>query len=94
LSELEYGAAKSSRPQQNQIALAQFLAPMEILQYGAEAAQHHCRLRAFLEKNCTPIGSLDMLIAAHVLSLNCILVTNNENKFRRIPNLKIDNWVK
>lgn len=94
LSELEYGAAKSSRPQQNQIALAQFLAPMEMLPYGAEAAQQYGRLRAFLEKKGTPIGSLDMLIAAHVLSVNCILVTNNENEFCRIPNLKIENWVK
>ena len=74
--------------------MAQFVAPMEMLPYGAEAAQHYGRLRAFLEKKGTPIGSLDMLIAAHVLSINCILVTNNENEFRRIPTLKIDNWIK
>ena len=94
LSELEYGVAKSSKPEQNQFALAQFLAPMEILSYGDEAAQQYGRLRAFLEKQGTPIGSLDMLIAAHVLSIDCILVTNNEKEFSRVPNLKIDNWVK
>ena len=94
LSKLEYGIAKSSKPEQNQFALAQFLAPMEILSYGDEAAQQYGRLRAYLEKQGTPIGSLDMLIAAHVLSIDCILVTNNEKEFSRVPNLKIENWVK
>ena len=94
LSELEYGIVKSSKPNQNQFALAQFLAPMEILPYGDEAAQQYGRLRAFLEKQGTPIGSLDMLIAAHALSIDCILVTNNEKEFNRAPNLKIDNWAK
>jgi tRNA(fMet)-specific endonuclease VapC len=94
LSELEYGIVKSSKPDQNQFALAQFLAPMEILPYGDEAAQQYGRLRAFLEKQGTPIVSLDMLIAAHALSLGCILVTNNEKEFNRVPNLNIDNWVK
>ncbi|MCJ7541559.1 MAG: type II toxin-antitoxin system VapC family toxin [Desulfobacterales bacterium] len=94
LSELEYGVAKSLKPERNQLALAQFLAPLEILYYGDEAAQQYGRLRAFLEKQGTPIGSLDMLIAAHVLSIDCILVTNNEKEFSRVPNLKIDNWVK
>ena len=94
LSELEYGVAKSSRPDQNQFALTQFLAPLEILPYDDEAAQRYGRLRAFLEDQGTPIGSLDLLIAAHALSIGCILVTNNEKEFRRVPNLRIDNWVK
>ena len=94
LSELEYGVAKSSKPDQNQFALTQFLAPLEILPYGDEAAQRYGRLRAFLEDQGTPIGSLDMLIAAHALSIGSILVTNNEKEFDRVPDLKIDNWVK
>ena len=94
LSELEYGVAKSSKPEQNQIALAQFLAPLEILSYGDDAAPQYGRLRAFLENQGTPIGSLDMLIAAHALSIGCILVTNNEKGFSRVPNLKINNWLK
>jgi tRNA(fMet)-specific endonuclease VapC len=67
---------------------------LEILSYGDEAALQYGRLRAFLEKQGTPIGSLDMLIAAHALSINSILVTNNEKEFGRVPNLKIDNWAK
>ena len=76
------------------MALAQFIAPLEILPYGDEAAQYYGNLRAHLEKQGTPIGSLDMLIAAHALSIDCTLVTNNEKEFIRIPNLKIDNWAK
>ena len=94
LSELLYGVSKSSKPDQNQIALTQFVAPLEVLPYGDEAAHYYGPLIAYLEKQGTPIGSLDMLIAAHALSINCTLVTNNEEEFSRIPNLKINNWAK
>jgi tRNA(fMet)-specific endonuclease VapC len=94
LSELEYGAAKSSRPEQNRIALAEFLAPLEILSYDDMAAMEYGRIRAVLERQGTPVGSMDMLIAAHALSLNCTLVTNNEREFSRVLSLKIENWAK
>ncbi len=92
LSELFYGAVKSSKPEQNHLALAQFAAPLEILAFGHEASRYYGRIRYQLEKRGTPIGSLDMLIAAHALSSGCILVTNNEREFRRVPELKIENW--
>ena len=91
LSELFYGVSKSSKPKQNQVALAQFIAPLVIMPYGDEAAQYYGDIRANLEKQGTPIGSLDMLIAAHALSIACTLVTNNEKEFIRILNLQIDN---
>jgi len=94
LSELEYGVSKSSRPAQNKMALAEFLAPIEVVPYGDMAAQEYGRLRAHLEKHGTPIGSLDMLIAAHALSLGCALVTNDEEEFRRVPRLRVQNWAK
>ena len=94
LSELEYGVAKSARPEQNKLAIVEFLAPLEILPYDDMAAQEYGKVRVYLEKQGTPIGSMDMLIAAHALSLNCILVTNNESEFRRIPALKIENWAR
>jgi len=93
LSELSYGVSKSSKPAQNQMALAQFIAPLEILPYDDNAAQYYGNLRTHLEKQGTTIGSLDMLIAAHALSVACTLVTNNTKEFSRIPNLKIENWV-
>lgn len=94
MSELTYGVYKSSKPEQNQMALAQFVAALEILPYGDEAVQFYGHLRAHLEKQGTPIGALDMLIAAHALSINCTLITNNEKEFIRVPGLKIENWVK
>jgi len=94
LSELMYGVCKSSKPEQNQMALTQFMAPLEILPYGDDAAQYYGDLRVHLEKQGTSIGSLDMLIAAHALSTACTLITNNEKEFIRIPNLNIENWVK
>lgn len=92
LSELLYGVSKSSNPEQNQIALSQFAAPLEILPYDDGAASCYGALRAGLEKQGTPIGSLDMLIAAHAISLNSVLITNNEKEFTRIPNIKLGNW--
>ena len=92
LSELFYGVSKSSKPEQNFLALTQFVAPLEILPFNGEAAQYYGNLRAHLEKQGTPIGSLDMIIAAHALSLGSILVTNNVKEFRRVPNLNIENW--
>ena len=90
LSELEYGAAESSRPAQNKLALSEFLAPIEILPYDDMAAQEYGQIRIHLERKGTPIGSMDMLIAAHARSINCILVTNNEQEFNRVPFLQID----
>jgi len=92
-SELEYGIRKSTKPEQNQFALSQFLAPLEILSYDGVAAHYYGNIRAYLEKQGTPISSLDMLIAAHSLSLNCTLITNNEKEFIRVPNLKVANWI-
>lgn len=94
LSELFYGVSKSSKPEQNFMALTQFVAPLELLPFGSEAAQYYGTLRAHLEKKVMPIGSLDMLIAAHALSIDSTLVTNYEKELNRVPKLKVENWVK
>ena len=94
LSELEFGVVKSTQPAQNRLALTQFLAPLEILAYNDIAAFYYGKIRAHLQKMGTPIGSLDLLIAAHTLSVGCSLVTNNESEFQRVPRLKILNWAK
>ena len=92
LSELEYGVCKSRRREQNQAALIEFLAPLEVLPYDDMAAQHYGELRSYLEALGTPIGSLDMLIAAHARSVRCTLVTNNSTEFSRVPQLELDDW--
>ena len=92
LSELEYGVEKSEQRDRNKIALANFIAPIEVITYDDLAAAQYGIIRSSLEKNGMPIGALDMLIAAHALSQGLILVTNNEREFKRVPGLKIENW--
>ena len=94
LSELEYGISKSSKPLQNKLALLEFLSPINIVSYDENAAVKYGSLRADLEEKGNIVGSMDMLIAAHALSAGLVLITNNEKEFRRIKNLKIENWLK
>ncbi len=94
LSELEYGAAKSSNPARNRLALAKFIAPLSVLPYDDAVAPTYGRIRAGLERKGTPIGPLDTMIAAHALYLRLILVTDNEREFRRVPGLGLRNWAK
>jgi len=93
VAELEYGAAKSSRPDQNRNALLAFLSPFEILPFDDQAAIHYGDIRSHLEKTGKIIGSMDMMIAAHARSIPLILVTNNSHEFARVPDLRMENWV-
>ena len=93
LAEMQYGIDKSSKPEQNQQALNQFLLPLEILDFSFIAAIEYGKIRTSLERQGLPIGSLDMLIAAHSKSIDATLVTNNEKEFKRVSGLKIENWV-
>ena len=92
VSELQYGVAKSIHRKENQQRLEQFMAPLEILAYDEMAAKAYGDIRFHLEKYGQPIGPLDVLIAAHALSKNLILVTNNDKEFKRIKNLQVENW--
>jgi len=92
-SELLYGVEKSLYPEKNQKALEEFILPIEILPFDAEAAYHYARLRANLEKKGTIIGSMDLMIAAHALSTDTTLITNHIKEFQRVPNLKLEDWV-
>lgn len=94
LAELHYGLEKSTNPDKNKDALEKFLTPIEIIDFGVGATEEYGKIRAELENKGTPIGPLDMLIAAHAKSLGLTLVTNNEKEFVRIVNLKIENWTK
>jgi tRNA(fMet)-specific endonuclease VapC len=93
VAELLYGASKSSFPDKNRNALQEFLIPLEIIDFGYEAAEIYGKIRTYLEKNGTPICSLDMLIGAHAFSLDIPLVTNNLKEFDRINGLKTENWI-
>lgn len=94
LAELRYGVEKSLQVQKNREALNAFLLPLEIANFDAEAALSYGIIRAVLEKAGTPVGSMDMLIGAHAMSLGVTLVTNNVREFKRIRNLNIADWSK
>lgn len=90
---LAYGVSKSRHAPKNRHALEQFLTPLEIAALDQVAAWAYGRIREQLEVKGTPIGSMDLLIAAHALSLGVQLVSNNLKEFRRAPGLRHDNWV-
>ena len=62
------------------------------MDYDLAAARAYGELRTALERKGVPIGPLDMQIAAHALALDLVLVSNNLREFKRVPNLKFDNW--
>lgn len=93
LAELEYGANKSQFPEKSKQTLFEFVAPFQILSFDEKASGTYGTIRAYLENKGTPIGSMDMLIAAHAIAEDKILVTNNEKEFSRVPRIRIENWV-
>lgn len=92
LAELEYGVSASGRPAENREALDQFVSPLDVAPFDRDAAAAYGRLRAALEKKGQTIGSMDLLIAAHAVSLDVRLVTHNSREFGRVAGLKIEDW--
>ena len=93
-AELQYGIEKSKNKNTNQAALDEFLLPLTILPFhGQRLVTCYGEIRASLESKGQTIGPLDMLIAAHALSLDLIIISNNIKEFSRIPNLKCENWI-
>lgn len=93
LAELEHGVEKSANPEKNTIALIQFLSILDVLPFGDLAAVEYGKICACLQKQGTPIGTMDMLIAGHARSEGMVLVTNNTREFERVQDLEIENWV-
>lgn len=67
--------------------------PFEILPYDSEAASAYGDIRSQLEQTGQTIGPLDLLIGAHALSRDLIIITNNTKEFSRIERLAVENWV-
>jgi len=94
VAELRYGVEKSAAREKNASALEAFLLPLEILSFDLHDALAYGNIRADLERQGIPIGSMDMLIAAQSVARDLTLITNNMKEFQRIPSLRCENWVR
>ena len=92
-AELAYGGVKRPSPRLD-AALATVFRELDVRPLDAEAIGHYARLRNQLEAAGTPISANDMLIAAHALSLDATLVTDNEREFTRVQDLRVENWLR
>ncbi|NTV86879.1 MAG: type II toxin-antitoxin system VapC family toxin [Burkholderiaceae bacterium] len=91
-SELRFGAAKRNAPRLAAQVEA-ILRAIEVRPFDTPADHEYARLRLHLEQAGTPIGPNDMLIAAHALAIESILVTANKGEFSRVPGLTVENWL-
>jgi tRNA(fMet)-specific endonuclease VapC len=94
LAELRFGVAKSREPKRATFNLSALLSKVGAVPFDTEATERYGELRASLERRGAPIGPLDTLIAAHALSLGWTLATNNPKEFRRVPGLKVEDWIR
>jgi tRNA(fMet)-specific endonuclease VapC len=93
IAELKYGIAKVGS-RRLAIQLAAILGGIDVLPFETPADVAYAELRTRLERAGRPIGGNDMLIAAHALALDLTLVTANEREFSRVPDLRIENWLR
>jgi tRNA(fMet)-specific endonuclease VapC len=90
-AELRFGAEKVNRPKLTKL-VEEFLSRLQILDWTVEVTFHYARARAALESAGTPIGNMDLLIAAHALCEGSTVVTNNVKHFQPVPGLTIEEW--
>ncbi len=91
--ELIYGAERSSQPERNLADIEGLVARLEVAPFENHASEHFGQLRAELYRIGQPIGPYDMMIAGHSRAMGLILVTNNIKEFKRVPGLRLENWV-
>jgi tRNA(fMet)-specific endonuclease VapC len=91
--EIKYGVEKSQKSDHNKKIVNEFLGFLNILPFDSESASIAGSIRNTLEKKGQIIGPYDLLIASQALAKDAILVTNNEKEFKRIKNLKVENWI-
>ena len=92
-AELRYGAAKKASPRLTEQVEA-VLGVIEILPLELPVDEIYGSIRTQLELAGTPVGGNDLLIAAHAITLDLTLVSDNEREFARVAGLRIENWLK
>jgi tRNA(fMet)-specific endonuclease VapC len=92
-AELRFGIARKPEAVKLRTAVEEFLLRVEVLPWDSAAAEQYAEVRADLERTGKPMGNLDLMIAAHALAAQVVLVTH-DHVFRRIKRLKIEDWTK
>jgi tRNA(fMet)-specific endonuclease VapC len=93
LAELYFGAARHPKGDAIRREIDDFASRITIIPWDENAADHYGDIRAMLEKKGTPIGAMDMMIAAHARSIGAVLVSNDVSHFDKVRGLRITNWV-
>lgn len=92
-AELRFGYVRR-RSVRLERSIEDVLATIEVLDWSAPCDRVYADLRADLERRGALIGPMDMMIAAHALALDAVLVTDNEREFGRVAGLKVENWIR
>lgn len=90
-AELRFGAQKLGSARFAS-AVESWLTGFDVQPWPLEAAQHYASIRAALERSGQPIGGMDLLIAAHALAQDSVVITNNAREFHRVPGLAVEEW--
>jgi tRNA(fMet)-specific endonuclease VapC len=90
-AELRFGAAKLSSPRFSS-AVEAWLIGFDVRPWPVEATHHYAQIRAVLERAGKPVGAMDLLIAAHAMAEDSVIVTNNAREFHRVPGLAVEEW--
>lgn len=90
--ELKFGAVKRGSSKLSDRIETSFL-KIPVLALEPEVRDHYAKIRNSLERRGLPIGSNDLLIAAHAIALDLVLVTANVREFQRIEDLSVENWL-
>jgi tRNA(fMet)-specific endonuclease VapC len=90
--ELRFGARRKGSDVLTR-RVEQLLGTLNVLPLDPPADEHYADIRAALEQLGTPIGSHDLLIAAHSRSRALTLVTHNIREFARVPDLNVEDWL-
>jgi len=90
-AELRFGAARLPEVARTRVLVREFLATYAALPWASDAAVRYADLRLAVERTGAPIGPLDLMIAAHALAVDAVLVSH-DRVFRRVPELKLEDW--
>ncbi|MBK5971255.1 MULTISPECIES: type II toxin-antitoxin system VapC family toxin [Thiorhodovibrio] len=91
-AELRFGAAKLGTAKFAAV-IETWLAGFDVRPWPIEATYHYAQVRAALERQGQPIGNMDLMIAAHALAEESVIITNNAREFERVPGLAVETWM-